>query len=71
MWIVLQLMAIFTCAPTAKAAYDALLNEWLPMTQSEALDFYTAAEVCHLVRGDKCETEPGSENLKHATEMCT
>ena len=38
-----------------------LSNEWISLTTSEALDYYTSYELCRLVKGDSCNTEPGNE----------
>ena len=50
-------------------AFGFLSDEWLPLTESEALDYYTSFEVCRLVRGHECEVEPGYE-FGHFIEPC-
>ena len=33
---------------------------WIPITQSEALDYYTANEVCYLTGVEECGFEPNN-----------
>ena len=47
-------------------------DEWIPITQSEALDYYTAHEVCTLTGVEQCDYEPGNlrEYLANMGRFC-
>lgn len=46
----------------------ALSHTWIPFNESEALNYYTMFEVCHLFHTDatdrdKCKSEPGQPSI--------
>lgn len=47
-----------------------LSDEWVQISESEALDFYSAREVCLIVGGDRCDVEPGTVEPVVPNEKC-